>query len=295
MTEEIRKKIADAQMVLVGIGKEMDEAFQGMEQEPRYERLLGQAEESTEKEVLLQYIRLAWLRERRDERKKKAYEDLASLLAGKNYFIVTLSTDDAIFGTGLDEGRIVAPCGGFRAMQCPEAQCSVPQNPEEQHQEGDCPQAQCPDPQAPADGHGQEGQEPSGVFADPSLWERPLAQLLAGEPLSAIEFPRCPKCGRLLAFYQITTPGYLEEGYLPQWKKYQKWLQGTLNRRLCILELGAGMEYPSVIRFPFERVAFFNQKAELVRVHSRLYQMTAELKDRGVPVKADPAAFLLGE
>ena len=48
MTEEIRKKIADAQMVLVGIGKEMDEAFQGMEQEPRYERLLGQAEESTE-------------------------------------------------------------------------------------------------------------------------------------------------------------------------------------------------------------------------------------------------------
>ena len=53
------------------------------------------------------------------------------------------------------------------------------------------------------------------------------------------------------------------------------------------------MEYPSVIRFPFERVAFFNQKSELIRVHGRLYQMTAELKDRGTPIQADPVDFLL--
>ena len=33
MTEEIREKIADAQMVLVGIGKELEERFHGMEQD----------------------------------------------------------------------------------------------------------------------------------------------------------------------------------------------------------------------------------------------------------------------
>ena len=269
MTKEIQEKIADAQMVLIGIGKEMEEKAHGMEQDPRYARLLAEAGEGEQGDVLKQYLKLSWLKEHPDERKKEAYEALAVLLSGKNYFLVTLCTDDAIFGTGLDEGRIVAPCGGFRKLQCA--------NP------------QCPSLQKISDG------QEAGIFSDSSLWEKSLEQLKQGASLSEIEFPRCPKCENLLAFNQITTPGYLEEGYLPQWKKYQKWLQGTLNHKLCILELGAGMEYPSVIRFPFERIAFFNQKSELIRVHSRLYQMTAELKDRGTPIQADPVDFLLEE
>ena len=38
------------------------------------------------------------------------------------------------------------------------------------------------------------------------------------------------------------------------WETYTKWLQGTLNRNLVILELGVGMELPQLIRFPFERL-----------------------------------------
>ena len=34
------------------------------------------------------------------------------------------------------------------------------------------------------------------------------------------------------------------------WETYTKWLQGTLNRNLVILELGVGMELPQLIRFP---------------------------------------------
>ena len=45
MTEEIREKIADAQMVLVGIGKELEERFHGMEQDAGYVRLRAQAHE----------------------------------------------------------------------------------------------------------------------------------------------------------------------------------------------------------------------------------------------------------
>ena len=45
MTEEIRKKIEDAQMVLVGIGKEMEEKFHGMPEDPEYAELLRQAGE----------------------------------------------------------------------------------------------------------------------------------------------------------------------------------------------------------------------------------------------------------
>ena len=116
MTEEIREKIADAQMVLVGIGKELEERFHGMEQDAGYVRLRAQAHEGEQRDVLEQYLRLAWLKDHPDERKKEAYEALAVLLSGKNCFVVTLCTDDAVFGAGLDEGRIVAPCGGFRKL-----------------------------------------------------------------------------------------------------------------------------------------------------------------------------------
>ena len=82
------------------------------------------------------------------------------------------------------------------------------------------------------------------------------------------------------------------EGYLDQWNVYTKWLQGTMNRGLCVLELGVGMNYPGVIRFPFEKMVYYNQKAFLYRVHSRLYQLGAKIADRGRGIAENPVDFL---
>ena len=62
------------------------------------------------------------------------------------------------------------------------------------------------------------------------------------------------------------------------------WLQGTMNRKVCLLELGAGLQFPSVIRFPFEKMAYFNQKATWFWVHRTLYQLTEEMAERSVSV-----------
>ena len=80
----------------------------------------------------------------------------------------------------------------------------------------------------------------------------------------------------------------------PMWDKYTKWLQGTLNRNVLILELGVGLKYPGVIRFPFEKAAYFNKKADFIRVHGRLYQMTEELGDKGISIAQNAVAFLAG-
>ena len=50
-----------------------------------------------------------------------AYNKLAALLEKKNYFIVTLCLDDVIFESNLDKEKIVAPLGGKRKKQCPDA------------------------------------------------------------------------------------------------------------------------------------------------------------------------------
>lgn len=90
--------------------------------------------------------------------------------------------------------------------------------------------------------------------------------------------------GQAVPFNNIYAPGYKEEGYLPQWSKYMSWLQGTMNRNVCLLELGAGLQFPSVIRFPFEKMAYFNQKATCFRVHKTLYHLTEEMAERSVSV-----------
>ncbi len=72
------------------------------------------------------------------------------------------------------------------------------------------------------------------------------------------------------------------------WNDYMKWLGFTLNRHLLILELGEGFANPMVIRFPFEKTAFLNQKSKMYRVHPTLPQVTAEISERGTAVYLDP-------
>ena len=71
------------------------------------------------------------------------------------------------------------------------------------------------------------------------------------------------------------------------------WLQGTIHKSVMILELGVSMKYPSVIRFPFEKVAFYNEKAMFYRVNEKLYHMTEELHDKGISVKANAYDWIL--
>ncbi|MGN0156472.1 MAG: hypothetical protein ACI39N_04435 [Lachnospiraceae bacterium] len=102
----------------------------------------------------------------------------------------------------------------------------------------------------------------------------------------------CPHCKKEACFNQVTCEHYNENGYLPQWEVYRKWLQQTVNRKLCILELGVGMKYPTVIRWPFEKIVMYNQKAKMFRVHETLYQLTKEIDDKAVSVAENPITFL---
>ena len=82
---------------------------------------------------------------------------------------------------------------------------------------------------------------------------------------------------------------------MTQWEKYTKWLQLTLNRKLCVIELGVGMNIPNVIRWPFEKIAFFNKKASFFRINETLYQLTEEIGEKGTSINMNAREFLLKE
>ena len=99
-------------------------------------------------------------------------------------------------------------------------------------------------------------------------------------------------CGSERSGNVVTNDDYDESEYLPQWQYYLNWLTSTIGKNLCVLELGVGMAYPSVIRMPFERTVQYNQKASMIRIHSKLAQVPEEIQDRSVCYEKEPVKFL---
>lgn len=130
------------------------------------------------------------------------------------------------------------------------------------------------------------------VFDGKEEVERIKKELEAGKNPIEMERPICPICQRPASMNTVKTQGYLEEGYLPDWERYRRWLSCTLNKKLCILELGVSFQYPSVIRWPFEKTAFLNQKASFVRVNSKFFQLSEELSGKGISIAQNPVTLL---
>lgn len=111
--------------------------------------------------------------------------------------------------------------------------------------------------------------------------------------LEAGNWPVCPHCKKKAVFNKLPVNKYNEGGYMDEWEKYNKWLQSTVNKPLLILELGVGMKYPSVIRFAFEKLAMFNKKSRMYRVHPTLAFATPEIKENCTCESSDSMEFLL--
>lgn len=248
--KQVIEDIREADLVLVGIGEEMD-LQRKLRSDGRYVKLA----EAIDEKQLLPYIEKVMLNETGQE-KKEVYTNLEKCLNNKNYFIISLCRDGVIANTGLIQDRIVEPCGSYKKLQCAEG-CS------------------------------------KDLYEVPEEFLAKVEMGLSeGDFSDAAEIPVCPHCGKALVFNNIEAEHYVEEGYLDKWNIYQKWLQGSLNKKLCILELGVGMQYPTVVRWPFEKITFFNLKATLYRVHSRLYQTADEIKERSFGICQKPEEFL---
>ena len=103
----------------------------------------------------------------------------------------------------------------------------------------------------------------------------------------------CPHCKAPLTGNTLKAETYIEEGYLPRWKDYMKWQTCTINRSLVILELGEGFSTPTVMRWPFEKIIYFNQKSKLYRINENFYQLPKEAEERGVSVHENSVRWML--
>lgn len=258
-TDEILAKISDSDMVLVGLGEDFDDIL----------RLRDISEYKRGKEWLREtghsWLIPAWNEycsaKLQEDSVSSALKKLASRLNGKNYYIVSTATDHRVAVAPWKADSVVMPCGTAFRKQCSEGCEQVLEDVTDSEQ---------------------------------AMLEAFFSALYEGN-LSVektIEMGRCSQCGAPMVLNNIYAEKYNEQGYMEQWKRYTKWLQGTLNHKLIVLELGVGMQFPSVIRWPFEKIAFFNNRAVFVRVHEKLYQLTEELAGKGCGIPKNAIDWL---
>lgn len=184
----------------------------------------------------------------------KALQELKHILKQKNYFVITTCTNGILDEVEFDKEKIVSPCGTMKLKQCPN--------------------------------HCENSLQ---IVTNE---EKELLNTLQGD-IEKIYLGECNHCKEKLVLNNVYAKQYDEDGYLESWQNYTRWLQQTLNKKLCILELGVDFNFPSIIRWPFEKVAYYNQKASFIRVHQKLYQMSEELKDKGIAIEMNAIDWLL--
>lgn len=252
--EMLKGAVQEAELVLVGIGEEWGVSFDDMMKETSFSDAYTRLSTDQEREQFVPYLQWKYYKDVHSPVLQKAYENLYHLLDGKNYFILSMNLDRYPDLLGFKKDRCVYPCGGYTHLQCDEGCCET------------LIEAELPAEKICA--HILEGK--------------------TGEP----DIINCPHCGKPMVFNNILAQSYVEAGYLSAWNTYMKWLQGTVNKKLCLLELGVSLRIPSVIRWPFEKTTFYNQKAKMFRIHHSLSQAAENIGDRCFSVDENSLQYM---
>ncbi len=268
MDFSLQEVINDSDCLLIGIGNEWDWVKKGLKNDSRYKELLKYCE-NKEHSWLLPIIEYEFAYYNNDDIIEKAYRALKDMIGTKKYFLVSdLFLQDALI-YGFDPARCVYPCGTYMYLQTPDI-------------EDDLILAQeSPDFRKIVDQLHSIVIDHNGSIPENATFVRPITD---GKELSLNQ--------KRNEYFNIN---YNEKAYLANWEVYKKYLSHTLNSKLLILELGVGLDYPTVVRWPFERVAFINNKARFVRVNEKIFQSTAEIKEKTNSVPMNSVKYILQE
>lgn len=268
MVQSLKEMISSADKVIIGIGEEWNWVKQAVHSDPRYKQLIEYCSREGN-QFILPIVEYEYAYYNSDKKIDSAYDALRELVGDKNYFLVSdLFLQDA-FMHGFDPSRGVFPCGNYMYLQTGNADDKLILA------------------------------EKSDEFKDIVNSVHQVVTCLEGNIGEDSTFSKPFLDGKELYLNQkrseYRSVKYNEKAYIDNWDVYLKYLSNTLNNKLLILELGVGLEYPTVVRWPFEKVTFVNKQAHLVRVHERLYHHTPEIEEKADSVAMNSVDYILQE
>jgi hypothetical protein len=268
MAKTLKELIAEHDLIIVAIGDEWNWIKRDIREDSRYSRLIEYAS-SEDNNWLLPILEYEYCSRNSDEKTSSAYKALRELIGDKSYFLISEIYSRDAEKNGFDEDRCVYPCGNYKYLQTNDLNDDL------------VLASECDDFQGLVQRIRNIVAERGGSLLDEETFYKPFFD------------------GKLLYLNQkrieYSNINYNEKAYLEKWDKYMKYLTGTINKSLLLLELGVGLDYPTVIRWPFEKVAFLNKQARLVRVHERLYHHTPEIQEKTDSIQMNSVDYILQE
>ncbi len=158
------------------------------------------------------------------------YKALYALVRDKNYFVLTTNVDGQFEKAGFDPARTFAVQGDYGQIQCAKG---------------------CHDK----------------LYGDETLVREMAAEQKDCRIPSRL-VPKCPVCGGEMEVH-VRKDGYFvqDKAWYEAADRYDKFIAGAAGKRTVFLEAGVGYNTPAIIRFPFERMVYRNDRASLIRIN----------------------------
>lgn len=170
------------------------------------------------------------------------YEKIHELVKDKNYFVITTNVDDQFYKASFDSDRIFRMQGSYRYIQCQKA---------------------CHDK----------------LYDNTQLVKQMIDSIDDDLRIASELVPKCPVCGGPMDTNLRKDNYFVEDEYWHAQKNaYVNYLNSVKNENTLLLEFGVGFNTPSIIRFPFEEMAFNNDKWTLARINKDHLELMVKLK-----------------
>lgn len=183
----------------------------------------------------------------------QAYRDLATLLEGKAYHVLT-TNQDTLFERVVSPDKISAIQGDWRYFQC----------------SGPC--------------H-------DGLYRNEEMVIN-MCDAIRGTSIPAELIPRCPECGEEMEPW-VRGWSFLEgEKYRQEHAKVNSFLIENKDEKLLFLELGVGRMTPMFIQQPFWDLAYALPHAFYISINPKDACMPPELNGKGALIHEDIAVIL---
>lgn len=181
---------------------------------------------------------------------KDTLQKLLTLVADRDYFVLTTNIDHTFIRAGFPKERLCYTQGDFGLFQCSKP-C---------HED---------------------------TYDNYEILKQMIEQEKDMKVPSEL-IPHCPKCGREMDFNLFWDDTFVrDKGWHIAHERYERYVAGHEKGRILYLELGVGYNSPGVIKIPFWRMAAQNPDATFASVNLMMPSYPPSLAQRSIVINKD--------
>lgn len=186
---------------------------------------------------------------------KPVYEDLLALVKDKDYFVITTNVDHQFQKAGFDKHRLFYTQGDYGLFQCSQPCCQKTYDNEE--------------------------------------IVRQMVEQQRNMRVPSELVPRCPVCGRPMTMNLRSDDTFVEnEGWHRAAERYSEFLRRHKGLKTLFLDLGTGMNTPTIVKFSFWRMANEWPDAAYACINLGEAYAPKEIEAKSICVNADIGSVL---